>query len=165
LNWNKPGRDEVNKAINAYVAIAYGGLPLPKAVRQRVDALATAVDDDGLYDLAIFEVDKAQPVTRYAIRLGNRSYPHMKLVIESAPDGRSHLFRADTHDQHVRPQPGTRDAEAFTRLMGENQLIAEQIELAWEQAGLPTFKTYLRQDLARRAAAAGATAGGAPNQA
>jgi hypothetical protein len=36
-----------------------------------------------------------------------------------------------------------------------NQKIVEQIETQWDEAGLPTFKGYLRNDLARRRAQAG----------
>jgi hypothetical protein len=38
----------------------------------------------------------------------------------------------------------------FTQLMESNQKLAESIEAAWDVSGLPTFKRYLREDLARR---------------
>jgi hypothetical protein len=91
---------------------------------------------------------------RYALRLGNRHYPHMKLVIDRAPDGHAYLLRADTHDAHVQPRPGSREAAAFAELANANRSIAESIESAWEQLGLPTFKKFLRDDLERRKAAA-----------
>ena len=78
----------------------------------------------------------------------------MKLVIERTPGGSDYLLRADTHDGHVRPKPGSPDEAAFNQLIVENQRLAEAIELAWERDGLPTFKSHLRQDLARRLAAA-----------
>jgi hypothetical protein len=34
--------------------------------------------------------------------------------------------------------------------MERNQRVSEKIETAWADQGLPTFKTYLREDLARR---------------
>jgi hypothetical protein len=34
--------------------------------------------------------------------------------------------------------------------MDRNQKLAQQIEAQWEQRGVPTFKMYLKQDLARR---------------
>jgi hypothetical protein len=37
--------------------------------------------------------------------------------------------------------------------MDQNRTTAEAIEAAWEEAGLPTFKKFLRDDLARRQAA------------
>ena len=31
-----------------------------------------------------------------------------------------------------------------------NRQVAEEIEAAWERQGIPTFKSFLREDLARR---------------
>lgn len=147
--FSKPTRSEILKAIDLYLPLAYGSVPVPKAVQQRIDDIAHAAEDQ-LYRQKALEVDPATP-SRYAIRLGNRSYPNMKLIIEPAPAGPGHLFRADTHDQHIRPQPGTPDAELFARMVSSNRQIAEDIEAAWERANLPTFKAYLRHDLAMRA--------------
>jgi hypothetical protein len=38
------------------------------------------------------------------------------------------------------------------QLMDQNHRMAQEIETAWAEASLPTFKTYLRDDLARRQA-------------
>jgi hypothetical protein len=38
----------------------------------------------------------------------------------------------------------------FAELMAKNQAIAQAIESAWADRKLPTFKTFLREDLARR---------------
>jgi hypothetical protein len=127
------------------------GIPsaTPSAVKARLESLrlAPAV---GFYGSPVFERDAAASPTKYSLRLGNRHYPHMKLVIERSPDGHGHLFRADTHDAHCRPVPNSRDFHVFNKLMEQNRDVAERIEAAWEQAGVPTFKAYLRQDLARR---------------
>ena len=84
------------------------------------------------------------------MRLGNRYYPHMKLVIQRASDGQTFLFRADTHDKHICPPAGTPEHAEFSGLMARNQEIAQAIESAWVEQGLPTFKSWLREDLARR---------------
>ena len=78
----------------------------------------------------------------------------MKLVIEPTPDARGHMFRADTHDKHIRPSPQSKEYQMFCQLMENNQRLSEAIESGWEKAGLPTFKQYLRNDLARRASGA-----------
>ena len=49
-----------------------------------------------------------------------------------------------------RPAPGSRDYQVFMSLMDKNREVADQIESAWETKGLPTFKSFLREDLARR---------------
>jgi hypothetical protein len=96
--------------------------------------------------------DNRDGPARYALRLGNRHYPHMKLVIDRAPDGRSYLLRADTHDAHCQPRPGSRESAAFAELARQNRAVAEAIEARWEAVGLPTFKKFLRDDLERRKA-------------
>jgi hypothetical protein len=118
---------------------------------QRLDTLRAA-PPESFFDSPVLERDDQRPPARYALRLGNHFYPHMKLVIERAPNGRACLFRADTHDRHIRPAPDSRDYKAFAELMAKNQALSEQIESEWAKRGVPTFKEYLRQDLARRAA-------------
>lgn len=163
MDWQKPAPSALWRAIDIYLQHAYqgpaseAGFPAatPLAVQARLQALRSA-DERELYDSSVLERDAspAGPASprRYSLRLGNRSYPHMKLVIDRAPDGRGYLLRADTHDNHVRPKPGSRDEKPFLDLMEKNRLYAEAIETAWEQEGLPTFKKFLRDDLERRRA-------------
>ena len=109
------------------------------------------MNDGDFYGSSIFESDSASASSKLSLRLGNRFYPHMKLTIERSPDKQSYLFRADTHDRHICPAPGTRDYAAFCELMDNNQKLAQAIEASWAAQHLATFKTYLRDDLARRA--------------
>jgi hypothetical protein len=44
--------------------------------------------------------------------------------------------------------------------MDKNREVAEAIETDWEARGMPTFKAFLREDLARRKAGAAAITGG-----
>ena len=46
--------------------------------------------------------------------------------------------------------PNASDAPAFRELQAENQRIKEAIEHAWDQAGLPTFLSYLRKYIDER---------------
>jgi hypothetical protein len=121
---------------------------------------------DSFYDSPVFERQEASRASgdpapretlpiRYALRLGNLSYPHMKLIIDRSPDGQGYLLRADTHDAHIQPRSGSREQAAFAQLMAENRAVADAIEGKWEEAGLPTFKKFLRDDLERRRAAQG----------
>ena len=150
MSWPKPDPSAVWKAIEAYLARAYSGGKPPSAIEQRLLTLRSTTGEE-FFSSPVFERDDAKPEpTRYSLRLGNRAYPHMKLVIERSPDGRMHLFRADTHDRHIRPKPDSREYAAFTELMKTNQTLAEQIEGDWAERGLNTFKSYLRRDLAAR---------------
>lgn len=147
-NWERPTADKLQQAIRLYVQQAYAGALPPAAVRQRIDAVrATEVTP---FDCPAIEREAVEDPIRYNLRLGNCFYPHMKLVVECSPEGRSHLFRADTHDRHIQPPPGSKEADAFRDLMAKNLSVATAIEAAWEADGLPTFKQYLREDLARR---------------
>lgn len=150
MRWPDPSI--VWKAIDAYMSAAYDGAAgAPSGVRARLDTLR-ALDADSFYDSAVFDIRGEPGHERLFLRLGNRAYPHMKLVIERRPDRHGFLFRADTHDAHCCPTQGSREYEAFRALMDANREIATAIDAAWEQNGLPTFKTYLRDDLRRRQA-------------
>jgi hypothetical protein len=173
MSWAKPPPTLVWDAIRAYLEVVYGAgasttspaaaagsstpasPQAPTAVRDRLDTLRATPPGD-FFDSPVFERDDPKTPTRYALRLGNKLYPHMKFVIERSPDGRTFLFKADTHDQHIRPKPESREYRAFTELMKLNQQTAEGVEAEWARRGMPTFKGYLRQDLARRAAMNGA---------
>jgi hypothetical protein len=147
-------------AVDAYVTVSYGGggpSSAPSAVRQRLETLR-ACPAEQFFDCPVFEPDDKQSPTRYALRLGNAFYPHMKLVVERSPDGKTFLFRADTHDRHIRPAPESREYKAFCELMQMNQKSAEAVEVEWAKRGVPTFKEYLRRDLERRAAGTNANA-------
>ena len=119
-------------------------------MRARLDTLRGIAAGD-LFSSSVFErVEEAGVIIRYSLRLGNRVYPHMKLTIDRAPTGDRHFFRVDTHDRHVRPPAGSPEEQAFADLMASNQRSAQTIEAAWEASGIPTFKTFIRDDLARR---------------
>jgi hypothetical protein len=145
--WRKPTRAEVLRAVEVYLSVAYSDEP-PSAVRARLDTLRSVLDED-FYDSAVFERERAPRPTWYKLRLGNPFYPHMRMTIERSPDGRGYLFRADTHDRHCAPAPKSRDYSPFCKLMERNQLLAQQIEAAWEAQGIPTFRRYLHEDVAR----------------
>ena len=176
MSWQRPSPRIVWRAIDTYLELAYAPSdpaakppepmePAPSAVRARLETLkSTPVDS--FYDCPVFERQEAArnpgdpppsrdalPV-RYALRLGNRSYPHMKFMIERSPDGQGYLLRADTHDAHIQPRAGSREMGAFAELMRQNRVIADAIEAKWEGMGLPTFKKFLREDLERRKATA-----------
>ena len=139
------------QAIDIYLHHAYApGLP-PKAVQARVEQLRRT-DPQEMFTCPVLEHDRKDATpSRLLIRLGNRLYPHMKLSVEPRPDRRGYLFRADSHDRHVRPPEGSRDAELFRRIVEHNAALSQTIEQAWGQAGIPTFRTFLKEDLAKRA--------------
>jgi hypothetical protein len=142
VSWRKPTRAEVLRAVEIYLSIAYPDEP-PSAVRARLDTLRS-VPEEEFYQSAVLEHDLrvARP-SRYSLRLGNPSYPHMRMIIERSPDGRGHVFRADTHDRHCAPAPKSRDYTPFCRLMERNEELSQRIEAAWEAMGIPTSRGSL----------------------
>jgi hypothetical protein len=145
-----PHPKHVWHAIDAYLRCAYDDSPPPKPVQNRLETLRAAGENGDFYGSDVFERDSNPAPKKYSLRLGNRFYPHMKLSIDQRPDQGGFLFRADTHDRHICPSPASKDHGAFRELMEKNQQVAQSIEAAWQDGGLPTFKTYLKQDLARR---------------
>jgi hypothetical protein len=145
-----PHPQHVWKAIEGYLRFAYQGSNPPPAVQKRLETLRAAGENGALFASSAFERDSGKVPKKYSLRLGNRFYPHMKLCIDERPDQGGFFFRADTHDRHICPQPASKEHSAFRELMERNQRLAQSIETTWEEGGLPTFKTYLKQDLARR---------------
>jgi hypothetical protein len=145
-----PHPQQVWIAIVAYLRCAYDGSPPPKAVQKRLETLRKAAENADFYGSEVFERDSSPAPKKYSLRLGNRFYPHMKLSIDRRPDQGGFFFRADTHDRHICPSAASKDHATFRELMEKNQQLAQTIEAAWEEGGLPTFKTYLKQDLQRR---------------
>jgi hypothetical protein len=141
--------DEIRRAIDLYLGIAYDGSTIPDAVRRRLEWDPTK-EANTLLTAAPFEnVGKGTsgcPIV--ALRLGNAHYPHMKLQIQTwhSPDG--FLLSVNTHDQVLTLDPKSPDILAFRALQAENQRVKERIESSWEAAGLPTFLSYLRDYLA-----------------
>ena len=142
-----PEPDRVWLAINTYLGLAYDGLP-PLGVRSMLALMRSWVGP--FYKNRPLVPDPHDPPTRYTLRLGNRYYPHMKLSIELSPDDSMWFFRVDSHDKHACPPPNVPEYQAFCELMANNQELVSKIESAWAEHGLATFKTYLRDDLARR---------------
>ena len=152
---NKPDPAVVTQAIELYVREAYGA-EIPASVRMQLSTLKSWKGD--FFRSPIIAPDYNNPPRRYTVRLGNRYYPHMKLAVELGPDEKTFLFKADTHDRHCCPGPSDPEYNPFLKLMENNQKVADAVETAWASAGIPTFKSYLRDDLARRQAEAQAQA-------
>ncbi len=148
MEWEKPDPAVVLRAIQTYVGIAYGDAA-PPGVSAVLDRLRSHPRAE-FYRSACFERAPEADPGRFSLRLGNRHYQHMKLVVERAPSGPGFLLRVDTHDLHACPDPGAGEYGSFRTLMALNRSLAQEIEAAWDCEGLPTFKTFLKNDLARR---------------
>lgn len=144
----------VQHAIDIYMKKAYPQGPPPVVVASMLATLRQFAGD--FFKAPAFVKDDPKSPRKYSLRLGNCNYPHMKLVYELGPDGKTFLFRADAHDAHCCPPADAPEHAPFRQLMETNQKIIAQIESAWADEGIPTFKSFLREDLARRQASSGA---------
>ena len=149
----RPDPGTVWKAINVFLRFAYESTP-PAQVEARLERLRGCPAEQ-IFDSEVFERDAPDDPQRYSLRLGNRHYPHMKLVIERLSTRGRWFFRADTHDQHVALGSSHPEYEEFQRLMSRNQGIAEAIESAWQAVGVDTFRWFLQRDLEARRSAGG----------
>jgi len=96
-----------------------------------------------------------QPIVRsdgslrgYTLRLGSAAHPHVKLQIMDHDDAGC-VFSVDTHDGFSLDPPHP-DAARWSEFQAANRRLKEQIERAWEEAGLLTFNALLRRELARK---------------
>ena len=86
-----------------------------------------------------------RPHRRYALRLGSRDYPYLKLVLEECFYNDEYFFLVDTHDE-IDLDPESPDFAAWLALRNMNRKVKEAIEIAWWDAELPTLRT-LRERL------------------
>ena len=152
--------------MDLYLRVAYppnagsGAGSVPAAVAGRMRALE-GMPEHAAVPLEFLERDDPTSGCSYALRLGQPLYPHMKLVLDPIPEsaaaalhkrcqGYDFLLRVDAHDRHLHAAPGSPDAAWLAGIRQSNKEIGERIEADWAAAGLPTFKEFLREQLAAR---------------
>jgi hypothetical protein len=114
------------RAVDVYLHIAYGE-SAPSAVRARVETLRAMPESD-FYESAVLERDDPRLPHRYCLRLGNASYPG------------SYAFGVEEHDHlTTTPSPGSREWRFFQEMICHNRELAEKIETAWSQEGMPVL--------------------------
>lgn len=139
MSTSRPPPSQLLRAVEVYLTVAYGG-PVPRAAEEQLSRLR-ATPDEACYESEVFERSDG----RLSLRLGNRLYPHMKLVVEASETGLPH-FRVDTHDRHFLDLVGAPDP-GLSELMVRNEALARRIEDAWSAAGIPTVREHWRARL------------------
>ncbi len=141
----------LNRAIDLYLRHAYRGGSRERPLfddQATVPQILTRQPDlfeDLSGPLARAERAGALQAPRvFALRLGNVSYPHMKLALVEAYFPNEFVFAVDRHDTfHFDPNvPGHR---AWCELKEINRLLKEAIEGAWYKEGLPTLRGLREQ--------------------
>jgi two-component system phosphate regulon response regulator PhoB len=128
----------VQRAVGIYLDLAYGGAGGPR----RMPNLALPDDAGADRILELFQkevvVDGAnERRQRYALRLGNRNYPFMKLVLQEHLLDGEFIFAVDTHDE-MAIKPDFPDYEAWMAVRRFNRKLKADIETQLASEGLAT---------------------------
>jgi hypothetical protein len=154
----------LKQAMELYLQIAYpaqgtgGGraASLPPAVKSRMEQVE-ALPEQNAVPLTLLEKDEGLAPGTHVLRLGQPLYPFMKLAIEPVPEDlrcreQDFLLRVDSHDRHLHAPAGSPDAAWLATVRQSNRELGAKIETAWAEAGLPTFKEFLRGQVQQRRA-------------
>ena len=130
----------IERAVSIYQGLAYGAVT-PKR-------RAALVSDGGSGPLAMFHKEQVERVPghrcqRFSMRLGNRNYPFMKLLLQEHLIAGEFFFAVDTHDQ-MEIGPDLPDYEQWLAVRTFNDELKRQIEASFEQAGLDTAAVVRR---------------------
>ena len=147
-----PSADQIRRAVRLYLEIAYPSADPPESVRKAIPPEEPFEPLDWLSSGAAEYDGQIQggEVKAFALRLGNRFYPHMKLRLARPPNDDQFLFMVDAHDAMLQCHARASDLPAIEELKRRNAEIGQAIVSAWMAAGLPTEQTYLRKKIARK---------------
>jgi CheY-like chemotaxis protein len=149
--------DTVQKAIGCYLSIAYGS----QARGRRGPDLTTIEGKAAEACLSVFQKEQVEPIpghpcVRYSLRLGNRNYPFMKLVLQEHLLAGEFYFAVDTHDQ-MDIKPDYPDYEAWMAVRRFNRDLKRQIEDEFGRQGIDTAACLCRAVREREVPASGGT--------
>jgi len=144
-----PSRQDIRKALKIYLDRAYGGDVPEQIVRKALvpddrEPIGWLLEDVGEPVPGGADVDTVRSI---ALRLGNAGYPNMKLRFTRPPGDGRFLLIVDSHDVMLKAPQGTPDHEALEALKSANAAIARDVTAAWDAAGLPTERNYLREKI------------------
>lgn len=131
----------VSRAIDAYLELAYGAA---SKGRDRPDlALGPTTGGEavlGLFQRESVDGESGAALCRFTMRLGNRNYPFMKLLMQEHIVPGEFYFAVDTHD-HLDIKPDFPDYEAWQAVRRFNLEMKRKIEARFLELGLPTAAT------------------------
>ncbi len=141
----------LNEAVSIYWERAYaqntGGRAKPQFSLSRT---ASSREVLGLFQREQVEATNGRACSRYTMRLGNRNYPFMKLLLQEHILHGEYFFGVDTHDE-MEIKPDYPDYEAWNAVRRFNDTLKREIEEGFARAGLDTV-AMLRRMVCERAA-------------
>lgn len=134
--------DMLRKAISIYQDLAYGSAG---RARRQIELPAGGPPDAllGCFQKEQIETIPGHPYHRYSLRLGNRNYPFMKLLVQEHLIDGEFFFAVDTHDQ-MEIKPDYPDYEQWMAVRRFNGELKRQIENSFAAAGLDTCAALRR---------------------
>lgn len=127
-------QEMVERAVSIYQDLAYGSV----APKRRMATVAAAGNGPlGLFHQEQVECVPGHACQRFSMRLGNRNYPFMKLLLQEHLIAGEFFFAVDTHDQ-MEIGPEFPDYEQWMAVRKFNGELKRRIEDSFEQAGLDT---------------------------
>ena len=154
MNLRELSMSTVAKAVGIYLDLAYGDMGHQRrAPDLSLPANASHEQVLGLFQREVVEEIPGHPCLRYTMRLGNRNYPFMKLLLQEHLVAGEFYFAVDTHDE-MDIKPDFPDYEQWMALRRFNGNLKKRIESQLANEGLPTAAT-IRDIAARRCAADG----------
>lgn len=136
---------QISQAVRIYLEVAYGSQCPPSIQRlippDSCDPAQWLMGGAAERDPADAPLDG---VRSFSLRLGNASYPHMKLRLSRPPKDNMFLFSVDAHDAFLHAPPGSADRGALEDLKRLNSQMVATITAMWDEKCLPTERNYLR---------------------
>lgn len=125
----------LQRAIAIYQDLAYGQGRTRHAIEAPPNCGAETLL--GLFTKEQNETIPGYPCHRYTLRLGNRNYPFMKLLLQEHLVPGEFYFGVDTHDQ-LEIKPDYPDYEQWSAVRRFNRELKRRIEQEFATAGLDT---------------------------
>lgn len=130
--------ETVRLAVEIYLSHAYPETSRWRAPPTEIGGGETARDLLGRFEDES-EEGEGRRIGRFVLRLGNSRYPHMKLVLEESILKHEYAFTVDTHDD-LKVSRDAPDYDRWNAVRDHNRKVAETIEAAWRQEGVPTVR-------------------------
>ena len=128
--------DLLNRAVSVYWEKAYASDvgTMPNFGNRPIES---PLDVLGLFHKEVIELVPDHRSVRYTMRLGNRNYPFMKLLLQEHLIVGEYFFAVDTHDE-MDIKPDYPDYEGWMQVQRFNNALKREIERAFAESGLDT---------------------------
>ena len=133
--------DLLNRAVSVYWEKAYASDAgtMPNFGNRPIEG---PLDVLGLFHKEVIELVPDNRSVRYTMRLGNRNYPFMKLLLQEHLIVGEYFFAVDTHDE-MNIKPDYPDYEGWMQVQQFNSALKREIERAFAESGLDTARAYI----------------------